>query len=368
MLWQLSRKKSSTKRNYHAYKSHNSRKIASKTEPFSQSTKSNNTEELVQEKVEFTLPDDFLSFDLMTSSKLSNKQQQTVSEICQSFRKPHPLVVPLTQGVFEPCELFDLIKTDAEMTAKVLTVVNSSQFALRQPITNINHAIIFLGITPVKNIALQFTMQKNAEFADKQQNEVYKKLSNASFLASSFCLLIAKEMAEENVAELSTHCLLSYLGDLAILSYQPSIAECYLNNRNLFERTKSIQNTMGINSAVIGKHLAQQWQLPNSIVAGIDHSILPLTNGMADDVFSHQQVRQTLLCYLSCRLADLVTFGDVKDISQLQEVSFEALGEVEFYYTQESIKQAGLDKINTVIADTMFKKKINNVIKQMSVK
>jgi HD-like signal output (HDOD) protein len=318
----------------------------------------------VEVKPEFGLPDDFLEFELFLSENLSAEQQDTAQNITESFRKPHPLLLPLIQGGFEPNELFDLIKTDAEMTAKILNAVNSPLFSLRQPITNINHAIIFLGITQVKNIATQLAVQKDLNLTDKSQNAAYKKLWTASYLASAFGLILATEMNEENSAELSTHCLLSYLGDLAILSYRPAMADIYLNNCGLFERAKVFQNVIGVNSAVLGKRLAQQWQLPQSIEKGIAHSLLPLTGGTIGKTISTEDLRQMLLCYIACRLADLVAFGGLRNISEYKELSFEVIGKVEFYYTQDIIKMAGLDKINTLITDINFRKKINKVIEQ----
>jgi hypothetical protein len=376
VIWRLNRTKSITKNKTYSSQKVNSRKSALKINQLSQSIPAESQNEVEPKQGKFEIPDDFLAFKLICSESLDVKQQKIVSDIGQSFRKPHPLLLPLTQGIFEPNELFDLIKTDAEMTAKVLNAVNSPLFTLRQPITNINHAVIFLGLTQVKNIALQFAVQNNMEFTDKLQNKAYKKLWTASYLASAFCLLFAKEMAAENAAELSTHCLLSYLGDLAILSYQPSMSGYYLDDFSLYERTKTFQNTLGINAAVVGKYLAQQWQLPNSIEMGIDSSLLPLTglslgnasftHASANKELSSEQLCDIILCYLSCRLGDLVAFGDRRDITQLAELSFDALGEIEFYYTQDNIKRAGFDKIKTVIADIHFRKKINKVIEQIS--
>jgi hypothetical protein len=300
----------------------------------------------------------------MRLKKVDSQQRKLIIEINQSFSKPHPLLLPLVKGVFEPNELFDLIKTDAEMTAKILNIVNSPLFALRQPITNINHAIIFLGITEVKNIALQIAMQNNLKINNDAQNEVYKKLWLASSLASSFCLLFAKKMGEENAAELSTHCLLSYLGDLAILSYQPSVASLYSNDCSLFERTSAYQERLGTNVAIIGRALANQWQLPMSIQAGIEMSLFPLTKDIISQPISPKTMQQILICYLCCRLGDFVAFHGIKDMSQLKKLSFESLESVEFYYIQQSINLAGLDKINTIFADSIFRNKVNKLIQQ----
>ena len=363
-IWRLNRTqpKSKTKVNY--LKSNAAPKLADQTSQQYQANSLKSTSDLSQAQSEFELPADFLNFRLLISDKLDEDQRQIVEDISQSFRKPHPLLLPLTQGVFEPNELFDLIKTDAEMTAKILNAVNSPLFSLRQPITNINHAIIFLGITQVKNIALQLAVQSNLTFKDEAQNEAYQKLWAASYLASSFCLLFAKELNVENPAELSTHCLLSYLGDLAVLSYKPSIAGFYLDDYTLFERTKIFQKVIGTNTAIVGKNLAKQWQLPKSIEAGIDHSLLPLTNGTDGKSFSSKQLRDVFVCYLSCRLGDLVAFGGLRDMSKVKELSFEALGVVEFYYSQENIEKSALEKINVLVADASFRKKINKVIEQ----
>ncbi|PCH95812.1 MAG: hypothetical protein COB83_07495 [Gammaproteobacteria bacterium] len=363
-IWRLNRTKKVLKTKVSRSQNRRVVKSSQQTNQYFQASTLASEEQSPQAASEFELSADFLNFKLFLSDNLDKNQQQTVIDISQSFRKPHPLLLPLTQSAFEPNELFELIKTDAEMTVKILNAVNSPLFSLRQPITNINNAIIFLGITQVKNIALQFAVQSNMEFKDKAQNEAYKKLWAASYLASSFCLLLAKEMNEENPAELSTHCLLSYLGDLAVLSYKPSIAGFYLDDYTLFERTKIFQDSIGINTAVIGKHLTQQWQLPKSIEMGIEHSILPLVDGMANNPLSAEQLRHTLLCYLSCRLGDLIAFGGLRDMSTINELSFEALGAVEFYYTQKHLGEAGLEKINALIADVSFRKKLNKVIEQ----
>jgi len=309
---------------------------------------------------------EFLAFKVLTSEKLTSQQLQIISEISQSFKKPHPLLIPLTQRTFEPNELFELIKTDAEITAKILNAVNSPLFALKQPITNINHAIIYMGVGKVKSIALQCSMQQGMKFTDNKQNEAYHKLWKASYLASAFCFFFAKEIGEKDPAELATRCLLTYLGDLALLSYKPKLATFYLDDFTLFERTKIFQESLGINTAIIGKHLAQQWQLPFSIESGIEHSILPLTDTMASSPLSDEHLRHLLLCYLACRLGDLVAFNGLSEVPALDEVSFESLGKVEFYYTQKNIQNTDFMIINSIVAKPEFRKKINKIISKIN--
>jgi len=308
---------------------------------------------------------EFLNFQLNTSDKLSTEQQKTVADIAQSFHRPHPLLLPLAQRSFEPNELFDLIKTDAEITAKILKEVNSTRFSLMQPITNVNHAILFLGVIPVKSIAMQLAIESDVKFENKAQNKAYKRLWKASYLSSAFCSLIAKKMSGDNAAELSTCCLLSYLGDLAILSYDPSIAEYYSENYTFFERTQFIQNKYGVNSAMIGNFIAKKWQLPETIAVGIDNSLLMITNKRELTKLSIRELKALVLCYVSCRLSDLVAFQEIKVMPELNEVSYEATGKTEFYYIQRHIEQANLANLNQVTAEPSFRVTMNKLISQV---
>lgn len=322
--------------------------------------------DLKKEELKADVPEDFLAFNVFSSNMLDREQKNVIADICQSFKKPHPLLLPLTQRSFEPNELFELIKADTEMTAKVLHAVNSPLYGLEKPITNVNHAIIFMGVGKVKDIALQCAMQEGMSFTDKNQNEAYNKIWKAGYLASAFCNLFAKELGVNNASELATHCLLSYLGDLAILSYKPKLAGFYLDDFTLFERTKVFQDNLGTNAAMIGKSLAQEWQLPSSIETAIEHSILPLTDNMVNTELSDEKLRQILLCYLSSRLADLVAFSGLSDVPDIDEVSYDELRKVEFYYTQINIQNSGFGKMNDVIRNPSFRNKLNGIIAKAS--
>lgn len=221
---------------------------------------------------------DFLNFTLMPFDICNRSQQKKINEMSKCCRQPNPLLLSLTKNELEPKELIALIKSDAEMTAKIINTVNSSLFSLRQPIESIHHAIVFMGVTAVRNIALQFVLQQSLSFKDEAQATAYKNIWISSYIASSLVFLLAKHLEKENAAELSTLCLLMSLGDMTMLSYEPSIAHLYLNQHSLFERVQQEQLTLEINSSIIGKALAEQWQLPKSIIEGIGNNLAPLVS------------------------------------------------------------------------------------------
>jgi HD-like signal output (HDOD) protein len=106
-------------------------------------------------------------------------------------------------------------------------MANSPFFGLRKAITDINHAVIYLGIAQVKNLATQFAISQSFTFDSQAQQEAYDKIWKTSFVASTFALMIAREADLENPSSLSTRCLLGYLGDIAMLSKEPKVANLY---------------------------------------------------------------------------------------------------------------------------------------------
>ncbi len=51
-------------------------------------------------------------------------------------------------------KLSKVIETDPVITLKVLRVVNSAYYRLPAPISSIDHAVVFLGLNTIKNLAL----------------------------------------------------------------------------------------------------------------------------------------------------------------------------------------------------------------------
>jgi len=48
----------------------------------------------------------------------------------------------------------EVIEHDPILIMKILKLVNSSYFGLAQKITSVNHAVVYIGINTVKNLAL----------------------------------------------------------------------------------------------------------------------------------------------------------------------------------------------------------------------
>jgi HD-like signal output (HDOD) protein len=307
---------------------------------------------------------EFFEFQLFTAKNQQDKED-FLNDIL-TLRKPHPMLIPLSRNILEPKELFDIIKTDPQLVAKIITIVNSPLYGVRKPITNINHAIIFLGVVQVKNIATQFVLEKTVAFVSRRQELAYKRIWSACFLASSISLILAKELNFENAAEISTRCLLSYIGDISILAAKPELANIYLDNAALYNRVRQSQTLIGSNAGIVGSVLAKEWKLPSEIVSSIANSLTPLT-GKLDTSLPAEQLSEVILCYYACRLADTLIFEQNGGNTEIQELSFESTGKLEFYYAKKLINFAKLDAINTAISATAFKRKVSELLSHLQV-
>jgi HD-like signal output (HDOD) protein len=311
---------------------------------------------------------DFLGFELLDDAKGQSTESAINEKIGQQFKRPHPLLQPLTKGTFETKELFDLIKTDPEITAKILNAVNSPLFALRKPITSISHAIIFLGVNAVKNIAIQFAVENSMQHSSVEQKMAYQKLWKASYMASSICLLMAQNLAKENAAELSTQCLLCYLGDMALITYKPALAADYSEPQSLYQRVSRSQQLLNTNAALVGKSIVRQWQLPTSIEEAVEHHLSILTSNNLSYNTPDPAVQNALVCYIACRIGDLVSFSGLSDLSQIEKICAESLHALDFYHIQENIQSANLAPIVRLFSDSGFQRKSKALIDAVTAK
>lgn len=318
-------------------------------------------EKKLKVEVAYVMPPRFFKFKLITSINSKHKYNKISS--VTNMRKPHPLLSKLISNISDAKTLYETVKTDPELVAKIINVSNSPLFALSKPITNVHHAIVFLGIVQVKNIATHFALQKSLDFSDKQQQQAYQQIWATSFLASSIMLIIATAMEFDNAAELSTRCQLSYLGDISTLFSAPKTADIYVNNQSYFERMEFIQTLTKANTAILGGILAKRWNLPSEISVALHNSSLPFTNAFTDKGLSETQIQQILLCYCCCRLAEAIIFDDSTDIVNADELSFEETGKEEFYHMPELLKQYKLNKLTSVFASVNTKSKILETVR-----
>jgi HD-like signal output (HDOD) protein len=349
-------------------KSHFSKKLVNRNVSSKQILQKQIAQKPLLPVIDLTMPQEIplalLEFKIMS---LSESNQETISHIIKIYqstsRPPHPMLHALSKGIEDSEELYQLVKSAPEIAAKILKTVNSSEFYLTQKITRLNHAILYLGTNMVKNIALQCVIGTKMKSANRQLNIAYKKIWANGFLASSLAFIFAKNLGLENAAELATQSLLAYIGNLAIISYEPQFALLFGDNVSLFDRVKIEQKKLNANSAIIGSFLAVEWDLPQQIVEGIRDNLIPLERAAEHPTLEITNLRNIIVCYICCRYAEIIINKGLRDIAEVNLLDKELL---ELFYLPEYIKLTGLQPLVNLVHKPIVRSEVNKLIAKIT--
>lgn len=305
-------------------------------------------------------PEALSQFELITPGMIDKEDLGNVEEMIDGIKRPHPVLQAITKEITAE-ELLDIMHGCPDITAKLLTTVNSAAFGLAQPITSINHAVIYLGMSLVKNIVIQFLVKQNFQQQTVMQRKAYQKLWTASYVTSSLGFLIGQSLSKINAAELSTKALLGNIGCFAIVSYAPRFAEVYLKESSLLVRTQLEQQTYRLNASVVGNFLARKWKLPITMAHAITHGFSPLQYHKKKHAFSQQEKHDLVFCYLVARLGDAIAYGELSDIGAFNVYQQTSL---DYFYLLEAMEDTALLPCLNLFHNPTFQKKANKIIKQ----
>lgn len=163
----------------------------------------------------------------------------------------------------------DMISKDIGLTAKILKMVNSSFFGLRQQIASPAKAVIMLGLDLIKAVILTsgtFDRFKNLKYPGFSLEQMWEH----SMLTAAFSKIIAREGGLDRKASDAAFMagLLHDIGKLLIAAYLPDSYR--LINKLIRENPLSMAQAetvvLGTTHAGIGAYLLGLWGLPDTIL------------------------------------------------------------------------------------------------------
>ncbi|MBP7792412.1 MAG: HDOD domain-containing protein [Candidatus Goldbacteria bacterium] len=167
-------------------------------------------------------------------------------------------------------DLSDIITVDQALTAKVLRLANSAFYGFPFRIKNITQAVSILGFDTIRNLALTvsvykvFTGDSNSGFS---HIEFWKHCVGTAICAS----LIAKKIKYRSPESAFTAGLLHDIGKNFFEQYMHKeyreALKMVKDNRIPIEEAEKI--VIGIDHALVGKWMAEKWNLPIELKAGI---------------------------------------------------------------------------------------------------
>jgi len=172
----------------------------------------------------------------------------------------------------DPKDLVEVIEHDPVMILKILKLVNSAYFGLSQKITSVNHAVVYIGLNTVKNLALSTaaigTLPRKNEAGFDMDAFLLHSLSTASIAK-----LFTKKMniQSKEAFDFFLSGLLHDFGKVVFAHFLPGEFQKALliakeKGISLFEAENEIFN---IDHTEVGSLLAEKWQLPSNLIEAL---------------------------------------------------------------------------------------------------
>lgn len=285
------------------------------------------------------VPPTLAAFTLLQSDTLPAQTLAELAPLASSLGQPHPLLGRLSSGLDDAESLAEIVRSDPVLSAEVLRRVNSPAFGLSTPIASVQYALTFLGSNFVRQVVLHAAVAPSVRLETPDQQTAADRLWQASYVASSYAQLAAQHHGLSRPSVLATQALLACLGDVVVLAARPDLAPNYLSEATLFERVDAQQTELSANAGQLAAWLAQQWQLPDELIQGLKHSLLPLALPPEAHPLTGDALRSNLLAYT----AGIVGQRVVRDqLTELASLDLAADPGLDCYYLPAHLEAAGL--------------------------
>lgn len=179
-------------------------------------------------------------------------------------------------------DLHNIIKNDPALASKILKVVNSAFYGLPGQVSEIDRAIVLLGLSAVKNIAISASISRlfTAErISDKfTARDIWRHSVAVAVASRQFCVQMGKRPFAEEAF------LAGLIHDLGLLverqAYPDGLAAVIresVKGGRLF--TELEQEIIGCDHQELGAALAAKWKFPRGLqtVLGYHHRVTALS-------------------------------------------------------------------------------------------
>jgi len=167
-----------------------------------------------------------------------------------------------------PKDLVKVIERDPVMTMKILKLVNSAFFALSRHVASVQHALVYLGMNTVKNLAVSIAT------VDTLPRQSIPELPMSAFLTHSLATAsVAQRLAKEvlkirDASDYFVAGLLHDFGKAVLIQFEPTTYARVLQQARdeQLPLSQVEMEQLGLTSAEVGAMLAESWQLPAELV------------------------------------------------------------------------------------------------------
>jgi len=168
--------------------------------------------------------------------------------------------------------LGEIIARDIGMTARVLQIVNSAVFGLREKITSPGQAATFLGLDTLRSLVLsvgvfsQFEQSEVEEFSVQQTWE--HSLEVAAFTRA---ILVSERCDKKLIEEGALAGMMHDCGKLVLASNRAKRLQAafLLAERDGLDRSDTERRLFGASHAGLGAYLLCEWGMPSTVIEAV---------------------------------------------------------------------------------------------------
>jgi HD-like signal output (HDOD) protein len=211
----------------------------------------------------------------------------------------HELAALVSRSAVDFREVAALIESDPIMTLKVLQLVNSAFFGLRQRVGSINQALNFLGLEVLKGLFL--TVHVAGSFETTELGFSLEQFQRYSMRVGRLAQRFASrwQLAEEAL----TLGLLHDIGELVFALQRPEEFGQVTHRMTLTGESATAVETalLGASHAEVGARLLADWGLPFSVVECVTYHHRPRSMTGADcQLLATLHAADALVAILTC--------------------------------------------------------------------
>jgi HD-like signal output (HDOD) protein len=200
-------------------------------------------------------------------------------------------------------DVASLLASDPGLVAEILKLVNSAYYGLPRKITEVRHAVAYLGLAEIERIALTATVLK---FGAPAADEAFARFWFHSFYSALISKRISRKYAKAlDAEELHTAVLLHDVGKLVYLRFFPDhyrtlAAFCHEHGVTFPEAEAAYAVP---SHHALGAMLCERWTLPDLVKrACVEHELEHLES-LPGDSPCREELRITCISNLLANLA-----------------------------------------------------------------
>ena len=223
---------------------------------------------------------------------------------------------------FNISQISDVIKRDVGLSAAIMRITNSSAFGLLRKITSIDQAVVLLGFTAVRNIALAVGI---VDLFSPSDSPFLSKIWQRSILSGIAARELCSLNGNINREDAFTNGLLYDIGLIAIYVFDKELANQLVERMESDGRLSLAEERelMGIDHVEVGGLLAEKWGLPDKIKLSIlNHHKEPIHYSLVS-----KDTGLSPIYYLSSLVGDIFYLGKKSDnIKKFMDKSYMLMG------------------------------------------